>query len=100
MNLNKFGKRAYANALKRGKVSPTENLMLYDLHKETVKSISEEVDELNDASEAMDSEHIRDYSATAEELADIAIAAITEIHRRHLDVEKLLRDKMRFNENR
>lgn len=97
MDLNKFGRRAYNSALKRGKIR--ENLTVETLHAETIEGLSEEVKEVIEASESETSEHFG-YTAVVEELADVAIVALTELHRRGVDIEALLHEKMKYNEQR
>lgn len=98
MDLNKFGKRTFKCALKRGKIK--ENLKSQSLHKETVKCLNDEFYEVIEASETETSEHLSNYSAVAEELADVAIVAFTELYRRGIDIEAILHEKMKFNELR
>ena len=86
MNLNKFGKRAYNSALKRGKIR--ENFTVETLHAETIEGLSEEVKEVIEASESETSEHLNGYTA------------LTELHRRGVDIEALLHEKMKYNEQR
>lgn len=98
MDLNKFGRRAYNSALKRGKIR--ENLTVETLHAETIEGLSEEVKEVIEASEQETSEHLNGYTAVVEELADVAIVALTELYRRGVDIEVLLHEKMKYNEQR
>jgi len=63
---------SFAIALKRGKTSP--NLS----HEEVCNGISEELDELRQATDEP-SEHIPPYTQRQEELADIILAALTEL---------------------
>lgn len=98
MELNKFGKRAYECALKRGKIHAQTDPYL--LHEETVEGIMEEVREIIEASETTSSEHLDHYPAVVEELADVAIASLTELHRRGVDIEEVLLKKMEYNEQR
>lgn len=98
MNLNKFGKRAYKCALKRGKIH--EGLEQSELHQETIEGLNEEVNEVIEASETETSEHLDNYSAVVEELVDVAIVAITELYRRGVDIDGALHEKMKYNERR
>lgn len=98
MDLNKFARRAYKCALKRGKVH--EGLEQDTLHEETVKGLNEEVHEVIGASETETSEHLTECTAIVEELADVAIVTFTELYRRGVDIEAVLHNKMRFNEQR
>lgn len=94
MDLNKAARRAYNNALARGKVTKTVN------HEETVRTLAEEFEEMNRASEEEASEHLREYTEVQEELVDIIIGAMTELMKRETDIELLLHRKLKFNEAR
>lgn len=98
MDLCKFGKRAYKCALRRGKIH--ENLEGAPLMKETVEGLLEEVNEVINASETEMSEHLDKYPSIVEELADVAIVAITELYRRGVDIDSVLHEKMKYNERR
>lgn len=98
MDLNKFGKRSYKCALKRGKIS--EHLEQSIIHQEAVKGLGEEIQEVINASETETSEHLGKYSAVAEELADVAIVTMTELYRRGVDIEGILHEKLKYNERR
>ena len=98
MDLNKFGKRAYTCALKRGKIH--EQSDSYALHAETVAGLVEEFNEVINADETYKSSHLEAYSEVVEELADIAIASLTELYRRGVNIEEVLHEKMKYNENR
>ena len=52
------------------------------------------------AFEHIASTHLPQYTEAQEELADIIIACFTELHRRGVDVEKIITDKIKFNETR
>ena len=98
MDLCKFGKRAYKCALRRGKIH--EGLEQSELHQETIEGLNEEVNEVIEASETEASEHLDNYPAVVEELADVAIVAITELYRRGVDIDAVLHEKMKYNERR
>ena len=98
MDLNKFGKRAWKCALRRGKVHEANSS--YEFHNETLAGLNEEVAEVNKASETEESVHPDGYSEIVEELTDVAIVAFTELHRRGIDIEKVLHEKMKCNERR
>lgn len=98
MDLNKFGKRAAKCALRRGKIH--EGLEQGELHQETIEGLNEEVNEVIEASETEASEHLNNYLAVVEELADVAIVAITELYRRGVDIDAVLHEKMKYNERR
>ena len=98
MDLKKKKKRAYKCALKRGKIY--EQLDQHLLHLETIDGLTEEVDEVIAASEVEMSDHLDNHPAIVEELADVAIVAITELYRRGTDIEAVLHEKMKYNEQR
>lgn len=98
MDLVKFGKRAYRCALKRGKIR--EGLEGDTLHQETLKGLTEEVQEVIEASETEVSEHLGGYTAVVEELVDVAIVTMTELYRRGVDIDVALHEKMKYNERR
>lgn len=98
MDLNKFGKRAFKCALRRGKIH--EGIVQGVLHQETIKGLNEEVHEVIEASETEISQHLDNYPAVVEELADVAIVAITELYRRGVDIDSVLHEKMKYNERR
>lgn len=98
MNLIEFGHRAYACALRRGKVNGT--LCGEDLKAETIKGLQEEVQEVIDASYKEESPHVKGISCVAEELTDVMIVCCTELFRRGYNIEELLQSKMKFNETR
>ena len=98
MDLNKFGKRAYKCALKRHKVYETN--ISEELHMSTIESVFSEANEVKIASETESSPHLPQYTEVAEELADVAIVALTELNRRGVDIEAILHEKMKYNEQR
>ena len=69
-------------------------------HWQTAGSISEEVMEFIKADETTASEHIPEYTEAQEELADILITCLTELHRRNVDIEAIITKKLEFNQNR
>lgn len=98
MDLNKFGKRTYECALKRGKIH--SDLSGVSLLQETVKSLTDEVSEVASADEMEVSEHLPQYSSVVEELVDVAIVTMTELYRRGVDINSALHEKMKYNEQR
>lgn len=99
MDLNKFGKRAYNCALSRGKIH-NDLADIHVVHEETVAGIKEEVHEVSVASETLPADHLPQYTEVVEELVDVAISAITELHRRGVNIEEALHAKMKYNESR
>ena len=93
-NINQLARESYNNAIIRGKTTKAPN------HEENFFSIFDEFKELKDASEHDHSEHLPRYTEAAEELADIIIACLTELHSRDVDIESILRDKINFNKTR
>lgn len=98
MNLEKFGKRAYTSALKRGKITDTKDIPT--MNKEMCQGVGDEFAELAKASELLHGDHLPQYTEVVEELTDVAIASITELYRRGVDIEKVFHEKMKYNEER
>lgn len=92
--INDLAERSYITAIRRGKTS--ENLS----HIDTMFGIFDELKEFRVAFEHISSTHLPQYTEAQEELADIIIACFTELHRRGVDVEKIITDKIKFNETR
>lgn len=93
INLNQLAQDAYECALRRKKTTPSVN------HIATANSIDEELAEFLEASEVHDSLHIT-YPEAQEELADILIVCLTELHKRGANVEAIIIDKIKFNQHR
>ena len=98
MDLNKTGKRAYKCALKRGKITEASEKDI--IHDETVTTIGDELEELHRASETEQSEHLDGITEAVEELVDVLIATLTELHRRNVDIEDVVHRKLKYNERR
>lgn len=94
MGLNDLAKRAYECALERGKTNKRVN------HDKSVISLVEEVHEFCQAKEKWFSPHLMEYTEAQEELADVLITCLTELHKRTSDVEALILKKMVYNERR
>lgn len=94
INLNNTAALCAENAKKRGKVDQEVS------HLVTWWCISNELSEFNIASETDPSEHIPEYTEAQEELADILITCLTELHRRNVDVEAIITKKLESNQNR
>ena len=92
--INDFAKQAYNNAIIRGKTSKDTT------HDDTFFGILEELKEFREASEIDSSEHLPEYTASVEELADIAISALTELYARVDNVEEVIVAKIEFNKTR
>ena len=93
-NINQLAQTAFNTAIIRGKTSKDAT------HDETFFSILEELREFREASEIDKSEHLPQYTQAQEELADIAIYCLTELHRRGVDVEEIIKAKIEFNKTR
>lgn len=98
MNIDAIANRSLSVALKRGKISPYTDDK--SLHLESLRGLCEELAEFSAASETTRSKHLPAFSEAEEELADIALVALTELSRRSISVEQLLLTKISFNENR
>ena len=95
MDLNKFGRRALKCAISRKKIT-TET----PIREETLKSLHDEVAEVDAASETELAEHLHGHSEMVEELVDVGIVVITELTRRGIDIEEVFHAKMKYNEKR
>lgn len=94
IDLKETARRAFEDALRRGKtaVAPSHYL--------DACSILKEIDEFQMADENKPSAHVPLYTEAQEELADILISCLTELHKRGTDVEAIIRHKMIFNQSR
>lgn len=98
MDLNKFGKRAYTSALKRGKITDTTDIPT--MNREMCQGVGDKYSEVVKGSELLHGDHLPQYTEVVEELADVTIAAMAELYRRGIDIEKVLHEKMKYNETR
>ena len=92
--INKLAETAYYTAVERGKTHRDLS------HLDTFFSILSELKEFREASEIDPSEHLPQYAASVEELADIAISALTELYARVDDVEEVIVAKINYNKTR
>ena len=69
-------------------------------HSQCAEGIGKEFVEFIGADEMRSSEHLPEYTEAEEELADLLICYMTELHRRGVDVEDIINKKITFNENR
>jgi hypothetical protein len=92
--INKLAEQAFNNAIIRGKTSKDAT------HDDTFFGIFEELREFREASEVDPSEHLPQYTASVEELADIAISALTELYARVDNVEEVIVAKINYNKTR
>lgn len=92
--INQLAQTAFDTAIIRGKTARGMN------HLDTFFSILEESREFREASETEKSEHLPEYTQAQEELTDILIACLTELHRRGVNVERIIKEKIEFNKNR
>lgn len=91
--MNKLAKTSYENALKRGKITPEDTQEIVYL------GILAELNEYIDATDNP-SEHLPQYTERQEELADVLICCLTELHREGVNVEKIIKEKIEFNKKR
>lgn len=95
--LTELGYKATACAIKRGKINsclPIEK----KLQRQRV-AIYNELIELFEAKREV-SPHIPAYMADVEEAADVVIAALTYLSLRGVDIDKVIEEKMSYNETR
>lgn len=91
--LRRLAADCYDIALRRGKIATVNT------HSEIVEGIASEMQEFIHATDAP-SEHLPDYTARQEELVDIIICCLTELHREHVNPLTLLECKTEFNRQR
>ena len=89
-----LAEQAFNNAIIRGKTSKDTT------HDDTFFGILEELREFRVASEFGKSKHLPQYTEAQEELTDVLICCLTELHRRGVDVEKIIKEKIEFNKTR
>lgn len=92
--INDLAKQAHETAVKRGKTSEDAS------HLDTFFGILSELKEFREASEIDPSEHLPEYTQAQEELTDVLICCLTELHRRGVDVERIVKEKVEFNKTR
>ena len=92
--ISDLARQAFNTAIIRGKTSKDLS------HDETFFGILEELREFREASEVEKSEHLPEYTQAQEELTDVLICCLTELHRRGVDVERIIKDKIEFNKTR
>ena len=92
--INDLARQAFNTAIIRGKTSKDQS------HIDTYISILAELVEFREASEDEKSRHLPEYTEAQEELADVLICCLTELHRRGVDVERIIKDKVEFNKTR
>lgn len=92
--INNLAQTAFDTAIIRGKTAKDMN------HLDTFFCILSELKEFREAGETEKSEHLPEYTQTQEELADVLICCLTELHRRGVDVERIVKEKIEFNKTR
>lgn len=92
--INQLAQTAFNTAIIRGKTEKDAG------HLDTFFDILSELKEFREASEVEKSEHLPQYTETQEELADVLICCLTELHRRGVDVEEIIKAKIEFNKTR
>lgn len=94
ITLNRLAERCYQIALKRGKIN------IYTSRRAIINAISTEWRELSQA-EKSKSNHLPKYSQQEEEAADVIITTLTFLQKIGCsDIERLIKDKIMFNEHR
>lgn len=91
--INNLAREAYYNALKRGKTTPEDTQEIVYL------GILAELNEFCDATDNP-SEHLPQYTEKQEELADVLICCLTELHREGVNVEEIITTKINYNKTR
>lgn len=92
--INKLAQTAFNTAIIRGKTNKDLS------HNDTFFGILEELREFRVASEFGKSKHLPEYTEAQEELTDVLICCFTELHRRGVDVERIIKEKIEFNKTR
>lgn len=92
--INDLARQAFNTAIIRGKTSKETS------HDDTFFGILEELREFREASEVDPSEHLPEYTQAQEELTDVLICCLTELHRRGVDVEEIIKAKINYNKTR
>ena len=92
--INELAQTAFDTAIIRGKTAKDMN------HLDTFFGILSELKEFREASEVDPSEHLPEYTQAQEELTDVLICCLTELHRRGVDVERIIKAKIGFNKKR
>ena len=92
--INNLAQTAFNTAIIRGKTAKDMN------HLDTFFGIFSELKEFREASEVEPSEHLPEYTEAQEELTDVLICCLTELHRRGVDVERIIKEKIEFNKTR
>lgn len=96
--MNQIAKTTYRTAVERGKITETNDRSTQ--HEEAHNSLLEEIKEFSWASEVRVSNYLPGYTEAQEELADILITCLTELHRRGVDVERIVSEKVKYNKTR
>ena len=94
LHINDLARQAFDTAIIRGKTNKDLS------HNDTFFGILEELKEFRQASEVTKSEHLPEYTEAQEELADVLIWCLTELHRRGTNIEEILKAKIEFNKTR
>lgn len=92
-SINDLAREAYYNARRRGKIKDE------DCHEIIYIGINEELNEFCDATDNP-SEHLPQYTERQEELADVLICCLTELHREGVNVETIIKEKIEYNKTR
>ena len=94
--MNHLAQEAYETALKRKQITKDNTFM----HGKSYVAILSELEEYDLASELTKSGHLPQYTEAEEELTDILIVCLTELHRRGTNIEEIVKAKIEFNKTR
>lgn len=94
--MNHLAQEAYETAIRRKQITKDNSFM----HGESYVAILCELSEYDLASELTKSKHIPQYTEAEEELADVLICCLTELYRRGVNVEEIIKAKIQFNKTR
>ena len=83
--INQLAQTAFDTAIIRRKTARDMN------HLDTFFSILSELKEFREASEVEKSEHLPEYTQASEELTYVLICCLTELHRRGVDVQRIIK---------
>ncbi|MEG2282958.1 MAG: MazG-like family protein [Rikenellaceae bacterium] len=94
MTINNLSEAAYHCAIKRKKIKHGTPAVTCE------KAIQAELDELKEALHNVKSEHVPTITSYEEELADVIITCLSTAYHLGFDIERIIEEKMKFNEKR
>lgn len=93
-DIDTLAAQAYYDAVRRGKTDQAVE------HWQDYQGIREELKEFLNADELAESDHLPGYTQASEELADVIISCMTELHKRGASVGEIIKAKVEFNSTR